>query len=620
MLFLRSGTAAAWAEHEHIALGAAALRALDAPTATAADHDVLARLRATWAVVRESDKRLGAVLCADMLSSYGGCFGLPDLPMLAADHACSTKELYETLFEGWPHEVLHHAHIASTAVELLGTEPIDAEDKRSKRLEARRRLDMDLQSVDPRYLKRAGKNISHFALAREQRQDLAAFVRSSLRKGARTNALALYAHFHTAALKRIFSARSMSGSRAAKQVLWGILDEAYALHYLEDMFSAGHFVAPFEDSAKRLGTHDHYCSDGIDGKTWSNRHYVAHGDAFMVDEDVDAARPALVESLRGFAAALSDAAWSASDRRAIWAAATDDAFDVCEATKAPELVEADGDIRYLLPVLEHTPMPATEAPGVPSFRAEYGPFFPVGLSIDGGPQYYFGNAARPNATRASMNGQVRLALGIGVSADSVISEYQDGVFYINAVGAIGTDQRLTSSIGVGVQFRLPYTYVPGDFIVFAPMALAGSSFGLSRIASALRGDRTLFGWLSNVIHQNGSFRLQFDLGREASFVWHWEEVPMLASNASQCTKEKPCATVIDAIPVRWDVTLPVLSMRVQHTFGGRLGNDVHFRLAARLGHTMGQRAAMTVNGTTYDYSGTFVGGVLVLTNSARFYF
>jgi hypothetical protein len=42
-----------------------------------------------------------------------------------------------------------------------------------------------------------------------------------------------------------------------------LFDEAFALHFLEDAFAAGHVAGAWGDSSQRQGTHDFYNAAGV---------------------------------------------------------------------------------------------------------------------------------------------------------------------------------------------------------------------------------------------------------------------------------------------------------------------------------------------------------------------
>jgi hypothetical protein len=57
--------------------------------------------------------------------------------------------------------------------------------------------------------------------------------------------------------------------------------ESFALHFIEDAFSAGHVAGSWGGVAERKGTHDYYCEAGLDGSTWAGTLQTLKGDAHM---------------------------------------------------------------------------------------------------------------------------------------------------------------------------------------------------------------------------------------------------------------------------------------------------------------------------------------------------
>ena len=58
-------------------------------------------------------------------------------------------------------------------------------------------------------------------------------------------------------------------------------DEAYAIHFLQDMFAAGHVAGTWGDASQRKGTHDYYNERGLKVSTWDGDIAVLTGDAWM---------------------------------------------------------------------------------------------------------------------------------------------------------------------------------------------------------------------------------------------------------------------------------------------------------------------------------------------------
>src|ERR1017187_8820312 len=158
---------------------------------------------------------------------------------------------------------------ALSAPWVLGVEKVSAglkaqlaaAKRRSDRTNAVRNSDLALERTDPEYVTRASSNNAHFLLARPNiDMDPETYVRLALSLKSEMNALATYAWYHLRALDR---ARSVSlgvvpAALHADAVRAALADEAFALHFLEDSFAAGHLAGNWGTTAMRRGTHDFY--------------------------------------------------------------------------------------------------------------------------------------------------------------------------------------------------------------------------------------------------------------------------------------------------------------------------------------------------------------------------
>jgi hypothetical protein len=78
-----------------------------------------------------------------------------------------------------------------------------------------------------------------------------------------------------------------------------LADEAFALHFLEDTFAAGHVAGAWGDTSQRKGTHDYYNAAGLEAFLWngSSSSIVLMGDAHMRQQDAERAATAIRTSL-----------------------------------------------------------------------------------------------------------------------------------------------------------------------------------------------------------------------------------------------------------------------------------------------------------------------------------
>ena len=123
-------------------------------------------------------------------------------------------------------------------------------------------------------------------LARPDTQlDPFAYGKLALRSGSPLNAAGVYSWYHIGALQKANRLRTTQLAPGARQRLVRamLFDEAFALHFLEDMYAAGHVSGSWGDVSQRKGTHDFYNENGLEVFTWKGRDHtiVLSGDAHM---------------------------------------------------------------------------------------------------------------------------------------------------------------------------------------------------------------------------------------------------------------------------------------------------------------------------------------------------
>ncbi|MFO0666635.1 MAG: hypothetical protein U0174_21955 [Polyangiaceae bacterium] len=228
------------------------------------------------------------------------CLDFSTWPALAADHSCSPSDLLgDVLKSGWALDV---ARVSAGVKSELA-----AATSKHARENAWVLSNLQLQSVDDRYVTRAGANNAHFLLSRVT-AELDAFALASVKAGAPLNALGLYQQYHVAAITLASATRkdrAPSPDRAAQILAL----EAYALHFLQDIYSSGHVAGTWGDAATRKGTHDYYSVNGHADTTWSGQQITLHGDAHMQKDDLARASRAIAMSMEQ----VFDAAGKGSD-------------------------------------------------------------------------------------------------------------------------------------------------------------------------------------------------------------------------------------------------------------------------------------------------------------------
>ena len=176
------------------------------------------------------------------------------------------------------------------------------EQSRAERINALRTADLRLQRADPEYATRAGSNNAHFLLSRPSPQHHPIeYAELSLYAGAEISAIGVYAYFHLSALQKASRLANETLTPAQRQALAraALADEAFALHFLEDVFAAGHIAGTWGTAPQRQGTHDYYNQYGLEVFTWGGGHksVVLMGDAHMRPEDAQVASSTVRESL-----------------------------------------------------------------------------------------------------------------------------------------------------------------------------------------------------------------------------------------------------------------------------------------------------------------------------------
>jgi hypothetical protein len=486
LLLLAPALADAWIYPEHRDIATAAIARLSPPDRAA--------LEAIWSEVRPG---LPARLCEHLSAGDQGlrpdCIDFAAFPALSGDHACSPRNLLETVLPGgWVLEVARVSAETRAALAQAGS--------RQARLRALATNNLKLQYVDPEYATRAGANNAHFLLPRTG-DELGPYLASCVAEGAPLNAIGLYAQYHIAALglAQQLASGAVPPEQRAEAASHLLVLEGYSLHWLEDIYSAGHDVGTWGSNAWRKGTHDYYNEFGIDAVDWSGRSLEAFGDANMTPADLERTSTALAESLRQLASALRPG--DELGRLVQPSAATADrllSFDSCTEMGQPVPAWPKGEVApYFEGQVRRMPKPA-KGPGsvhLPRFRDELGPFVGVYGALAGGASW--GSAAGSSGT-----GSVAAGLRIGFGADSLTGSIGTGILFLEAgfqaetaqqnkcgdapgcatVGTAALFPRLPARTGPSFGLRLPFWVIPGDMLILGPVLALASPATLGKVA------------------------------------------------------------------------------------------------------------------------------------------
>jgi hypothetical protein len=340
------------------------------------------------------------------------CIDWAAMSAIAGDHSCSSTQLFDTVSTSeWIMAVAEvAAQLKVDLTRISKTSPgasqeegrsligdlrrqIESEAIRADRINVLRIADIRLQRADPEYATRAGSNNAHFLLARP-RVDFTApeYVETTLTVGSEINAVGAWGRFHLSALQKAtrLARESLSPEERTALARAVLADEAFALHFMEDVFAAGHVAGTWGDVSQRKGTHDYYNESGLEVRTWQPgaNTAVLMGDAHMRPEDAQRAAEAVRLSLEQV---LDTAAGRprATDLPYTPAAPGEpEAFDVCSTDRLGpwsqgreptlEAVELGVEVLLLTPV----PSLGEGLGAMPRFRSELGPFIGVAGSLD----------------------------------------------------------------------------------------------------------------------------------------------------------------------------------------------------------------------------------------------
>lgn len=609
-LLLATG-ASAWVYPEHRDIALLAVTSLVPERRAAFDR--------LWEEARTGQEgRLCRLSAFDRQGVAPMCLDWAALTAIAGDHACSARHMLDTaLRSDW---VLQVADVAAQLKADLARIPVvppdtaapveitpetigpdlrrrmQSSEHRAERLNALRVSDIRMQRADPGYATRANASTAHFLLARTQGTgDEASYGRQAVAPGTEINAVGVYRHYHLSALQKAARlARETLTPEARRALLLAALaDEAFALHFLQDTFAAGHIAGTWGDASQRKGTHDYYNEHGLEISTWGQggKPVVVMGDAHMRPEDAALA----AESVRQSLAQVIDAAQGILPAdlvpQADTAPAEAEGFDVCRSSRMPPrpsvLQQAETTGTLFTAVQKPTPVPGLGAGlgAMPRFRAELGPFIGLAGAID---HRQLHNGFDPSQTeRGRMTGlDVSVRLGLGL--EGVIGESGDGLVYA-ALGmradSASSNKFLPSSVlsqgggilaavpartGPSLRLRAPFFLVPGDLLLLAPLALAAPDVYGAMAVTASNGG--LIPWQLGMATSVGRF--QFVLGRELG-VTRFGQGGNDQLVAPGLTPAGPARLVSLRSTL---VDLPILEYRPYRAFAGNQSSSVMFQL------------------------------------------
>ena len=447
-------------------------------------------------------------------------------PAISGDHSCSPADLLNIVLQSeW---ILKVANVAAELKIAL------AEAKNQSEItNALRDSDIKFQRVDPEYATRAGSNNVHFLLARPNVDaDARTYLTSCLKAGVELNALGAYAWFHNSALMKAsrYAAGNLTEDEKSALMLSALADEAFAIHFLEDVFAAGHIAGTWGNASQRKGTHDYYNERGLEIVTWDGKRMIVTGDAYMRDQDAQGAASIVKKSLEEFLDAASGKIVLDYKIDKLTSENLPDTFNVCKNNYLLNRNYDPNVLPLMADVLVETPVPglANGLGELPRFKAELGLFIGVASDIrtnglDGG----FG----ANQTTAGAVGGLDLNVRFGLGIEGVINESGDGLVFLQfgwrqdspstmnfgdvpaAIAAGQISSAIPGRDAYNLGIRMPFYILPFDLLITAPILIWAASDVFASMA-VTAGNGGLIPWQAGIATSIGRF--QFILGREVS--------------------------------------------------------------------------------------------------------
>ena len=602
--------ALAWIYPEHREIALEAVRTLDA--------ERKARFDALWAEARSGQDKQLCPAGADLEQGVAPpCIDWAALSAIAGDHSCSSKDMLDiVLGSSW---ILGVADVAAQLkVDLAQIERaappsaaaqgtriipdlqryVQSETVRAQLVNALRTADTRLQRTDPQYATRAGSNGAHFLLPRP-RTDVTPqeYAELTLGNGAEISGVGVYAWYHVSALQKATRLAREQLAPAERQSLARsmLADEAFALHFLEDTFAAGHVAGAWGDASQRKGTHDYYNAAGLEAFLWGggSSSIVLMGDAHMRPQDAERAANAIRTSLAQVIDVASGAARTASFPEAPKAPPFPDDFDVCKnnnLTARPEGQRAPREAMPLLAeVLRQTPIPSL-SPGLgamPRFRAEVGPFLGFAGSMSG---RWIDGGFVEGQNKSGFIGDVDLSVRLGLGLEGVLGDAGDGLVFVS-LGVRGdspstnklssADRQLQAGSlgaaipnrqGLSTRLRMPFYVIPGDLLFLSPIYLASPTTYTNMAVTASNGG--LIPWQQGIATPIGRF--QFVLGRELGVTFYG----LLARDSLFAPRSSPASlpTLVDFKSTFFD--LPIVEYRPWRAFDTQQSSAIIVQLYA----------------------------------------
>ena len=544
-------------------------------------------------------------LCENAADSAQGlktvCLGWTAFSAIAGDHSCSSKEMLEfILTEDWLWEVANISAQLKSKLAVIPVEEFDGEDglftdsddtvldqikkeqNRAKRTNALNNANTQLLRADPHYATRADANTAHFLIARPKSNTTnQEYARLAISPGSELNALGIYVWYHINALQkasRLANEPQLTKKQRQTITLSMLADEGFALHFLEDIFAAGHVAGTWGEVSQRMGTHNYYNQHGLEIYTWNREQFpiTLMGDAHMRPQDAELAAKTISTSLKQVLDFAMGRDTGYVQPYAPFAPTEPHGFNVCTQNQFPQQPpQGTGEDRYDAPLTEaiiNTPMPGLGAGlgALPRFRSEVGPFIGLSASLDG----------RINAgsyldfqDKNSYIGGLSLNALVGFGIDGVMDESGDGLvfasigFRSDSAASSGFGTAIPARSAISTRIRMPFYLFPADLLWLSPLSLFNAEAYLNMAVTAVNGG--LIPWQQGVATSIGRF--QFILGREIGATFYGTN-KILAPPASAAGSLQ----TVDFKSIILD--FPIAEYRPYRSFSSNQSSSVVFQL------------------------------------------
>ena len=639
-----SNTAFGWIYPEHRDIAVLAVEGLDPERK--AEFDRL------WREARAGDEKRLCVQGADTGQGVAPeCIDWAALSGIAGDHSCSSQDMLETVrASDW---ILQVADVAAQLKEDLARIPVTAtpdqtmgtpnvlgdaqrrladEASRAKRVNALRAADTRMQRADSKYASRADSNLAHFLMPRPNTSlDALAYAELALRLGSELNAPGVYVWYHQSAMQkasRLANEPRLSAEERRALARAALFDEAFALHFLEDMYAAGHIAGSWGDVSQRKGTHDFYNQNGLEVFTWRGRDrtIVLMGDAHMRPEDAELAATAVRTSLEQVLDTATGRSRGYDIPYVPMAPSSLEALDICKSATFPKPPEGrEGKGRYgavFQETLLNTPVPGL-GPGLgsqPRSRSEVGAFVGLAGSIAGsGVSGGFEASQTQNGFVYGLDVGVRAGLGL----EGALGDAGDGLAFLqigfasnapstNKFAESGFGSGLSGSLGAAIpartglsgRIRMPFYAIPGDLLFLSPMYFLDRERYTRMAVTASNGG--VLGWQAGWATRFGRF--QFVLGRELGIVAYG----LFNTDQLVIPSDRPdgLGRIINYKSIYFE--LPIVEYRPYRAFSSHQSSEVLFQLFAGIDIPYDASVERPIGGTPADLRNVYSIGLRML--------